>query len=156
MCCTLVSMTSALEMELAEFLWFIFLPIATCDYSILLIWLVELVWGVKLRCSTCPLVFGCWVLSHVIFLMLRKKELLVKLSKFTKWQLDISTQKGPRLSFWVKIVVILWLVQLCKQFFLSQLEKNHTNCLVCYVSSISIKTLWRESLLIFQLFVDTL
>ena len=36
------------------------------------------------RCSTCPLVFGSWELSHVIFLMLRKKNLLGKLSKFTK------------------------------------------------------------------------
>ena len=26
-----------------------------------------------LRSPTCPLVFGCWELSHVIFLMLRKK-----------------------------------------------------------------------------------
>jgi hypothetical protein len=40
-----------------------------------------------LWCSTCGLVFSCWELSHVIFLMLRKKELLAKLSKFTKWQL---------------------------------------------------------------------
>ena len=32
-------------------------------------------------CSTCPLDFGCWDLSHVIFLMLRKKELLAKMSK---------------------------------------------------------------------------
>ena len=38
----------------------------------------------ELRCSTRPLVFGCWKLSHVIFLKLRKKELLAKLSKFTK------------------------------------------------------------------------
>ena len=37
-----------------------------------------------LRCSTCPLLFGCCELSHVIFLKLRKKELLAKLSKFTK------------------------------------------------------------------------
>ena len=37
-----------------------------------------------LRCSTCPLVFGCWELSHIIFLMLRKKELLVDIGKFTK------------------------------------------------------------------------
>ena len=36
------------------------------------------------RCSKCGLVFGCWELSHVIFLMLRKKELLAKLTKFTK------------------------------------------------------------------------
>ena len=27
------------------------------------------------KCSTCPLVFGCWKLSHMIFLKLRKKEL---------------------------------------------------------------------------------
>ena len=40
-----------------------------------------------IRCSTCPLVLGCWKLSHVNFLNLRKKELLPKLSKFTKWQL---------------------------------------------------------------------
>ena len=35
-------------------------------------------------CSTCPLVFCCWELSHVIFFKLRKKELLAKLRKFTK------------------------------------------------------------------------
>ena len=34
--------------------------------------------------STCPLAFGCWELSYVIFLMLRKKEPLAKLCKFTK------------------------------------------------------------------------
>jgi hypothetical protein len=34
--------------------------------------------------EVCPLVFGCCELSHVIFLNLRKKELLGKLSKFTK------------------------------------------------------------------------
>ena len=33
------------------------------------------------RCSTCPLVLGCCELSHVIFLKLRKKEQLAKLSK---------------------------------------------------------------------------
>jgi hypothetical protein len=37
-----------------------------------------------LWCSICPLVFDCWELSHVIFLKLRKKELLAKLKKFTK------------------------------------------------------------------------
>ena len=37
-----------------------------------------------LRCSTCVLVFGCWELNHVIFLKLRKKELLAKLCKFAK------------------------------------------------------------------------
>ena len=40
--------------------------------------------SIYLWCSTCPLVFGRCELSHVIFLKLRKKELLAKLSKFTK------------------------------------------------------------------------
>ena len=59
------------------------------------------------RCSTCPLalVFGCCELSHVIFLKLRKKELLGKLRKFSKWQL-LKMVLGW-LSFWVKLVVIL-------------------------------------------------
>ena len=43
--------------------------------------------GMKIKCSTCPLVFGFWELSHVIFLKLRKKKLPAKLSKFTKWQI---------------------------------------------------------------------
>ena len=36
------------------------------------------------RRSTSPLVFGSWELSQVIFLKLRKKEVLPNLSKFTK------------------------------------------------------------------------
>ena len=31
--------------------------------------------------------FGCWLLDHMIYLKLRKKQLPTKLSKFTKWQL---------------------------------------------------------------------
>ena len=48
-----------------------------------------LAWNMLLYfwCSTCPLVFGCCELSHVIFLKLRKKKLLAKLSKFTNWKL---------------------------------------------------------------------
>ena len=42
---------------------------------------------------------SCWLLSHVIFLMLRKKELLAKL--------------------------ICEFAQFCKHLFLSQLEKSH-------------------------------
>ena len=34
------------------------------------------------RSPTCPLVLGCWELSHVIYLKLTKKQLLVKLEKF--------------------------------------------------------------------------
>jgi hypothetical protein len=36
------------------------------------------------RGFTCPLLFGWCEYSHLIFLKLRKKELLAKLSKFTK------------------------------------------------------------------------
>ena len=35
---------------------------------------------------TCPLVFGHLEMSHVIFLMLKTKEMLAKLSKFPKKQ----------------------------------------------------------------------
>ena len=53
----------------------------------------------RLRCSISALVFGCWELSHVIFLMLRKKELLAKLNKFTNWQLfSLKMVLGCRLS----------------------------------------------------------
>ena len=37
--------------------------------------------------STCPLVFDCWLLHHVIYLRLRMKWLLAKLRKSYKWQL---------------------------------------------------------------------
>ena len=67
-----------------------------------------------LGCSTCPLVFGCWELSHVTFLMLRKKELLAKLSKFTKWQLFSLKLNGNLGPFWLKIVVILWICSALK------------------------------------------
>ena len=67
------------------------------------------------RCSTCPLVFGCWELGHVIFLMLRKKELLAKLSN---WQLfSLKMVLGCR----GKMVVILWICSALQAvfFFLS-------------------------------------
>ena len=61
-----------------------------------------------LRCSTCFLVLGFWELNHVTFTKLRKKELLAKLCKFTKWQLFFTQNENLGL-FWVKIVVILWI-----------------------------------------------
>ena len=54
------------------------------------------------RWSTCLLVFGSWLLDHMIYLKLRKEELCAKLSKFTIWH-------SKWLLFWVKIVVILWI-----------------------------------------------
>ena len=61
------------------------------------------------RAADGPLIFGCCELSHVIFLMLRTKELLAKISKFTKWQLFSLNVVLHRLSFWVKMIVILWI-----------------------------------------------
>ena len=75
------------------------------------------------RWSTCPLVFSSWLLNHVIYLKLRKKELLAKLSKLTKWQ-NIFTQNGHRLSFWGKTVVILWIISALQAiFFFSAWDK---------------------------------
>ena len=56
-------------------------------FSKLAIWCTLIIQVIFLGCSTCPLDFGCWDLSHVIFLMLRITKLLAKLSKFSKWQL---------------------------------------------------------------------
>ena len=64
--------------------------------------------GMQKWWSTCPVVLSCWLLCHVIYLKLIKEYLFAKLNKVTKWQL-FFTQNGPRLSFWVKIVVILWI-----------------------------------------------
>ena len=70
---------------------------------------------IRLKCFTWPVVFDCWELIYVIFLNLRNKELLAKLSKFTKRQ-PFLLQKTPR-TFLSE--------NPCKQFFLSQIEKNH-------------------------------
>ena len=77
------------------------------------------VWALRycIRCSSCHLVFACWELSHVIFLTLRKKKTVCKAEQIHKMKI-IFTQNGPRLS-------ICEFAQLCKQFLLSQLEKNH-------------------------------
>ena len=64
--------------------------------------------GWYLRCPICALVLGYWELSHVIFPMLKKKELLAKALQFHKLTI-VFTQNGPRLSFGVKIVAILWI-----------------------------------------------
>ena len=60
--------------------------------------------NLKSRCSTGPLVLVCWELRHVIFLMLRKKDLFA-------WLIihRLTIQIGSRLSLWIKIVVILWI-----------------------------------------------
>ena len=61
--------------------------------------------------STCYLRFFICLLDHMIYLKLRKKKcLLAKLSKLTRHKMTIIfTQNGPRLSFWTKIVLILWI-----------------------------------------------
>ena len=54
--------------------------------------------GVRLGCSTCLLVFGCWELSHVIFSQAEKKRTACQAEQFQKMT-TIFTQNGPRLSF---------------------------------------------------------
>ena len=55
----------------------------------------------------------------MVFLKLRKKELLAKLGKFTK---NFHSKRQPRT---ILSEDSCHFAQLCKQFFLSQLEKNH-------------------------------
>ena len=75
------------------------------------------------RCSTCVLVFACWEFNHLIFLKLRKKELLADLRKFTKWQ--IFPVKMVLVDFWLKIVVILRICSALKAVFsISAWEKS--------------------------------
>ena len=64
------------------------------------------------RCSTCPLVCGSWELSHVIFLKLREKELLTKLSKFTKGCRSLLFNLLT-FQYW-KRVPAAWLLTDCK------------------------------------------
>ena len=83
------------------------------------------------RCSTCPLVFECCKLSYVIFLKLRKKELLAKLSKFTKWQLfSLKMVLGCRFEW--KQFSFCEFAQLCKQLFPSLLK---INCVIQYLKA---------------------
>ena len=77
----------------------------------LLLWYEQNIWGMF------GLVFCCWKLSHVIFLKLRKKKLLSKLSKFTKWQLFSLKMVLCRLSFWhfaSVICALAWVIKIVK------------------------------------------
>ena len=67
----------------------------------------------SLRCSTCPLVFGCSKLSD--FSQVEKERTACKAKQIRKIA-TISTQNGPKLSF-------CEFALLCKQFFLSQFLK---------------------------------
>ena len=66
--------------------FFLFLKKNPVIYFLFCLW-VYLFFFFSLWSSTSPLVFDCWELNHVIFLKLRKKELLAKMCKFSKWQL---------------------------------------------------------------------
>ena len=68
-------------------------------------WLILYIIYAYVRCSTCPLVFGCWELSHLIFLMQREKKNCLQIHKMTN---DFTLNDNLGL-FWVKIVVILWI-----------------------------------------------
>ena len=85
------------------------------------------------RWSTCVLVFCCWPLEHVIYLKPRKKLILAKLSKCTKWQksLKITTKDH---CVWQQLSFCTYF-QHSKQLHISELEINHViheptaNCL---------------------------
>ena len=53
-------------------------------------------------------VFYCFELSHVIFFKLRMKELLAKLSKFTKWQLFLKFRHYEKATKFEKISHLFW------------------------------------------------
>ena len=57
-----------------------------------------------LWCSTCPLVFGCWELSHVIFSRAEKERTACKAEQIHKMT-TIVTQNGPKKSFCVQCVL---------------------------------------------------
>jgi hypothetical protein len=57
-------------------------------------------------CSTCPLVFGCWQLSHVIFSQSEKERTACKAEQIHKMT-TIFTQNDNLGSFRVKMIVIL-------------------------------------------------
>ena len=47
----------------------------------------------SLKWSTCPLLLDCWLLSHVIFLKLRKNNCSYKLTKWQLFLLKMATSK---------------------------------------------------------------
>ena len=61
----------------------------------------QLTYRRKLRCSTSVLVFGCWVMNHVIYLKLREKQLLLQVNLCQK--LLFLHQFNPQ-CIWQKIV----------------------------------------------------
>ena len=52
----------------------------------------------QIGCSTFPLVFGCWELSHGIFSHAEKERTVCKAERIYKMT-TIFTQNGHRLSF---------------------------------------------------------
>ena len=59
------------------------LLIATLNYNIKCTH--QSICNIALWWSTCPLVLASWLLNHVIYHILRKKELFARLRKFIKW-----------------------------------------------------------------------
>ena len=84
------------------------------------------------RCSISVLVFGCWLMYHLIHLKMWPKKMLLQ---------TFFCQNGrvcKKLKFWVKIVVILWICSAlnksyfclslrCITWFMSQQPKTNTD-----------------------------
>ena len=65
-----------------------------------------------------------WLINHVIYLMLRWKQWLPMMGKFTKWQL-FSLKMVKSYHFEWKLLSFLECAQLWQQLFSSQLEISH-------------------------------
>ena len=83
--CEILSLFSKIWLFHSTMCWIHFWSSILFSNLLFLIFIV-LLWVLRHRCSTSPLVLDCCELSHVIFLKQKKKELLARLSKFTKWQ----------------------------------------------------------------------
>ena len=95
-----------------------------------------------LWCSTCPLVLGCWGLSHMQywshdFSHAKKETTACKAEQILKMT-TIFTQNCLRLSFWLIIVVILWICSTPSNYFLQNLRQNSRSVYLCLIFEMSI------------------
>ena len=108
------------------------------------------------------LVFGCCELSHVIFLMLRKKELLAMLSKFTKQncivpytEIKLTTttndnhfhsKRQPRTILSENSCHFVNLLSFASSSFFLSLKKNHVTQLATAKNQRTCRAPWSRSL----------
>ena len=84
----------------------------------------------KFRCFTCPVVFGCWGLNHVIFLKLRKKERTACKAEQIHKMTTIFTQNNNLRPFLVIGIKLKHKIsQLWTMFYLIYMNDNITRLL---------------------------